>query len=277
MVRKRSILPPFEQLKARSASAHSACWHGGGMRIRKSRASTKAPALDSPAPRMGHRFGWYRAPFGHAASVLVLSLVIWPMDRIRHADAYTMEQMRRADYTTNCGLGFAGLHCNEVITCEELDYCNGHGICQRGGYCICDTGWEGSACTQSSCPSGCSGHGSCAATGGCVCDAGFTGIICDQVICLGGGNCTGHGTCLQGGICECEKGYLGGACDVVDVAEKCSNHGKSRTMRAIAVQHELAELRSSMHLRAHAAPLPRQNLTYKNRNRISGRARGLSM
>ena len=58
-----------------------------------------------------------------------------------------------------------------------------------------------------------------------MCDAGFTGIICNQVICLGGGNCTGHGSCLAGGICECEKGYLGAACNVIDVAQKCSNHG----------------------------------------------------
>ena len=157
--------------------------------------------------------------------VLVMAVVMWPMDRIGNADAYTLDQVRRADYATNCGLGFAGLHCNEVMTCEELDYCSGHGICQRGGYCICDTGWEGPSCKQSYCPSECSGHGSCAATGGCVCDAGFTGIICDKVICLGGGNCTGHGVCLPGGMCSCEKGYLGGACDVIDSAEKCSNHG----------------------------------------------------
>lgn len=123
----------------------------------------------------------------HSLIVVVVCLAVWPMDKIGNADAYTLEQVRRADYTTNCGLGFAGLHCDEVMTCEELDYCSGHGICQRGGYCICDTGWQGAACKQSYCPSGCSGHGSCAATGGCVCDAGFTGVICDQVICLGGG------------------------------------------------------------------------------------------
>jgi hypothetical protein len=175
---------------------------------------------------------WYPRNTGHGFPmcsswlVVAVCLVVWPMDRISNADAYTLEQVRRADYATNCGLGFAGLLCDEVMSCEELDYCSGHGMCQRGGFCICDPGWEGATCSQSNCPSGCSGHGSCAATGGCVCDAGFTGVICNQVICLGGGNCTGHGACIAGsGICVCEKGYLGGACDVIDVAQKCSNHG----------------------------------------------------
>ena len=130
------------------------------------------------------------------------------------------QEVPRADYDTNCGLGFAGLHCGEVQTCEELDYCTGHGICVRGGSCVCDVGWEGPTCAESNCPSNCSGHGSCAATGGCVCDAGYKGVICDSVECLGGGNCTGHGECLEGGVCVCDKGYVGGGCERIDVAEK---------------------------------------------------------
>jgi hypothetical protein len=175
-------------------------------------------------PRRGHNM--QPVPVCFPVSVLTVCLALWPMDKISNADAYTLEQVRRADYSTSCGLGFAGLHCSEVMTCEELDYCSGHGICQRGGYCICDPGWEGATCKQSYCPSGCSGHGACAATGGCVCDAGFAGTICDQVICLGGGNCTGHGACLHGGVCSCEKGYLGAACNVIDEDEKCSKHGQ---------------------------------------------------
>ena len=167
----------------------------------------------------------YGCPGRHSCSVVLACLALWPMDRISNADAYSLEQVRKADYATNCGLGFAGQQCNEVMTCEELDYCNGNGMCQRGGFCLCDPGWEGATCMQANCASNCSGHGSCATTGGCVCDAGFTGVICNQVICLGGGNCTGHGTCLTGGICVCEKGYLGAGCDVIDVAKKCSNHG----------------------------------------------------
>jgi len=64
------------------------------------------------------------------------------MDKISNADAYTLEQVRRADYATNCGLGFARLQCNQVTSCEELDddvfylflqkqkidYCSGYGI-----------------------------------------------------------------------------------------------------------------------------------------------------
>jgi len=77
----------------------------------------------------------------HSISIAAICLAMWPMDRISNADAYPMQQVRRADYATNCGLGFAGLECNEVMSCEELDYCNGHGMCQRGGFCICDPGW----------------------------------------------------------------------------------------------------------------------------------------
>ena len=175
------------------------------------------------AARLRHR--GLCLPICRSLSLVAVCLALWPMDRISNADAYTLEQVRRADYATNCGLGFAGLQCDQVTSCEEVDYCSGHGMCQRGGFCICDPGWQGASCKQSNCPSMCSGHGSCAASGGCVCDAGFTGVICNQVICLGGGNCTGHGACLNGGICECEKGYLGGACDKIDVAQKCSNNG----------------------------------------------------
>ena len=160
-----------------------------------------------------------------ATACLHLSTHVGVVEAQLQGDAYTLEQVRRADYATNCGFGFAGLQCDQVTSCEEVDYCSGHGMCQRGGFCICDPGWQGASCKQSNCPSMCSGHGSCAASGGCVCDAGFTGVICNQVICLGGGNCTGHGACLNGGICECEKGYLGGACDKIDVAQKCSNNG----------------------------------------------------
>lgn len=210
-----------------TASCGSACRRG--KRVRFHDDQNDSPAHERKRRRRGElqSHSGHCFPVCHSFSVLIVCLALWPMHKINNVDAYTLEEVRRADYNTNCGLGFAGLHCNEVITCEELDYCSGHGICQRGGYCICDTGWEGATCKQSHCPSGCSGHGSCAATGSCVCDAGFTGIICDQVICLGGGNCTGHGACLNGGVCSCEKGYLGAACDVIDVAEKCSNHGKS--------------------------------------------------
>ena len=191
--------------------------------------ATSARRLSHRGLRRGRFSPMCSLPPSSAAIILsLLCLTLWPLGCIKQADA--QEQVRRADYATNCGLGFAGLHCSEVVTCEELDYCSGHGLCQRGGFCICDPGWQGPACRQSNCPSQCSGHGSCAATGGCVCDAGFTGIICNQVICLGGGNCTGHGACLPGGICDCEKGYLGGACDIIDVAQKCSNHGAVKTI-----------------------------------------------
>jgi hypothetical protein len=141
-------------------------------------------------------------------------------------NGYDSAEMHRAGFDINCGFGFAGPNCNEVITCEELSYCHGHGVCVRGGMCVCNPGWKGESCNQSFCQSNCSGHGSCLSSGeGCLCDTGYTGKICNNVECLGGGNCTGHGICLDGGVCICQKGYFGSGCETIDVAAKCSNHG----------------------------------------------------
>lgn len=142
-------------------------------------------------------------------------------------EGYTQQEVSRAGFDLNCGLGFTGLQCQQVVTCEEKNYCNKHGICMRGGRCMCDPGWRGDSCDEAYCPSNCTGHGACMPDGsGCLCDSGFSGTICNKVACFGGGNCTGHGACLQGGICQCDKGYLGAGCDQVDVVLKCSNHGE---------------------------------------------------
>ena len=67
-------------------------------------------------------------------AVVILSLVLLNTGIIT-SKADTLEQVRGADYKTNCGMGFTGLMCSEVITCESLSYCTGHGICVRGGEC----------------------------------------------------------------------------------------------------------------------------------------------
>eukprot|EP00960_Hanusia_phi_P043158 755889-Hanusia_phi.AAC.9 len=139
----------------------------------------------------------------------------------------TSQVIQQPGYNVNCGLGFGGGQCERVRTCEEMGFCNGHGICQRGPKCLCSPGWTSADCSRSVCPSNCSGHGTCSSAGGCICDSGYTGTICSQAICLGSGNCSGHGLCLPGGICSCDKGYLGLGCEVIDAAQKCSNHGST--------------------------------------------------
>jgi hypothetical protein len=43
------------------------------------------------------------------------------MRKLSNVDAYTMEQVRRADYATNCGLGFAGLQSSPTAQVGALD------------------------------------------------------------------------------------------------------------------------------------------------------------
>lgn len=101
--------------------------------------------------------------------------------------------------------------------------CAGQGICDRGtGQCNCFPGYEGEACTRTSCPNSCSGHGVClelyrlaADFGtkydrawdsrkhfGCKCDVGFRGPDCSLQECpsdydplngCGGGRCNTGG------------------------------------------------------------------------------------
>lgn len=97
-------------------------------------------------------------------------------------------------------------------TAHAYAECSAKGICDRkSGQCKCLTGYEGQACSRSSCPSGCSGHGTCETleqlakdpavqVGGaagrayrtswdakkvqaCKCDPGYSGIDCAKRLC----------------------------------------------------------------------------------------------
>lgn len=37
-----------------------------------------------------------------------------------------------------------------ISTCQH-SVCNGHGICDKNGQCMCDLGWSGTNCTQQDC------------------------------------------------------------------------------------------------------------------------------
>jgi len=123
-------------------------------------------------------------------------------------------------FPTDSGEGFFAAQVDEAHFYME---CSGKGECDRAlGECVCFSGYTGSSCQRSTCPSDCSGHGLCRtlrevavgalsrrATGGqggnmnlagvrvafdyslwdadkhqmCVCDAGFDGIDCTQRTC----------------------------------------------------------------------------------------------
>eukprot|EP00941_MAST-03F_sp_MAST-3F-sp1_P004119 g4119.t1 len=111
---------------------------------------------------------------------------------------------------------YYGAQCTQCAT-----NCGSHGVCNAGmngdGTCICDVGWKGSQCNESTCPAGgCGAQGKCGATG-CICDLGFSGSKCENYDkCIRGQdldllkyppNCGRYGTCNEAtGTCSCSDG-----------------------------------------------------------------------
>lgn len=112
--------------------------------------------------------------------------------------------------------------------------CSGHGECHLGtdeteGYCVCETGFEGSACgVTDGCALGynfktgneslCGGgeQGVCnKTTNQCECLNGWTGAECTERTCptVEGKLCGGNGTCSSTNTCVCAEGYMGPACN----------------------------------------------------------------
>nr|XP_045625538.1 attractin-like protein 1 isoform X3 [Procambarus clarkii] len=72
------------------------------------------------------------------------------------------------------------------------DECSGRGACLEG-FCTCDAGWGGPACSVPVCPEGCSGNGLCnPEEHRCQCHPGYTGADCSQVIEEGWWEVLGH-------------------------------------------------------------------------------------
>ncbi|DAZ94498.1 TPA: hypothetical protein N0F65_011851 [Lagenidium giganteum] len=127
--------------------------------------------------------------------------------------------------------------------CQMIqDQCNGQGILQPSGTCVCNPGYVGDDCSGLSCPLNsdgveCSGsdHGSCNTKNGqCQCTSAYTGLTCSELVCpmATGKNhyeCSGHGTCDGAfGTCTCVSGYSGKACQCVPgcTDTSCGDHGK---------------------------------------------------
>jgi len=51
--------------------------------------------------------------------------------------------------------GRTGQDCDVWTSCENLDFCDGHGICLLGPACICDIGWGGPTCSMKLCQNNC--------------------------------------------------------------------------------------------------------------------------
>ena len=137
-----------------------------------------------------------------------------------------------------CAPGFVGLGCD--VRCPD---CSGHGACTADPdgrvHCSCAVGWGGARCDVA-CPGApallCNGHGLCQANGTCVCTrsaeaghwagpdcltcaAGHTGPSCRSACPSGadGRMCSGHGQCVAG-QCVCSAGACGPACAASDCA-----------------------------------------------------------
>jgi hypothetical protein len=95
---------------------------------------------------------------------------------------------------------------------ECANLCSGHGSCGQNDRCTCYGSWQGSDCSERTCPFGhawadvatganvahnyaeCSNRGECdRKSGECACNEGFSGHGCSRHACPNG--CSGHGTC----------------------------------------------------------------------------------
>ena len=92
------------------------------------------------------------------------------------------------------------------------------------------------------CANGCNGNGVCDKYGRCVCNKGYTGADCSMRLCQTGPawadipfgkdlahaekECSNKGLCNRAsGICDCEAGYYGAACERMSCAANCNGYG----------------------------------------------------
>ncbi|XP_047446209.1 tenascin-N isoform X3 [Mugil cephalus] len=101
--------------------------------------------------------------------------------------------------------------------------CSGHGTYQQQSCsCLCNPGWEGPDCSESSCPDECNDNGRCV-DGKCVCHQGYTGDDCSQMTCPD--NCNDKGQCVDG-KCVCFPHFTGENCDTQKCPNDCIGNGQ---------------------------------------------------
>ena len=115
--------------------------------------------------------------------------------------------------TCVCAEGWGGVGCDERA-CSAVACVSGRGRCVRG-QCRCRSPWLPPLCAYGRCPADCGGaaRGWCnASRAACVCKPGFGGVDCSAVRCPA--SCHGRGRCdAATGECVCEPPWRGVACD----------------------------------------------------------------
>ncbi|KAJ8395853.1 hypothetical protein AAFF_G00027360 [Aldrovandia affinis] len=102
-------------------------------------------------------------------------------------------------------------------------FCNGHGnYSTESCGCVCEPGWTGPNCSESTCPDHCQDQGRCV-DGKCVCFEGFTGEDCGIEVCPV--DCGEHGQCVDG-ACVCAAGFSGKDCSQTDCLNNCLGRGR---------------------------------------------------
>ena len=122
---------------------------------------------------------------------------------------------------------------DDPITCNGVDagqvdvVCSGNGTCVGTDDCLCDEGYTGANCQNSTfkCenrdpddPLACNQHGACVGPDDCECWFPYTGQFCtDEIHCYGIhyddlSVCSGKGDCTALDTCECDPDWAGSQC-----------------------------------------------------------------